>query len=49
MTFKVFRIKTDADTIFGKASDFSYTTVKDLIDRGRKKTDDWFNSTYNQR
>lgn len=48
---KVYRIQRqdDGDTIFGKASDFSYTTVKDLIDRGRKETDDWFKSDYKLR
>ena len=39
----------DGDTIFGKASDYSYTTVKDLIDRGRRETDDWFKSDYKLR
>lgn len=44
---KVYRIQRqdDGDTIFGKASDFSYTTVKNLIDRGRKETDEWFKSS----
>lgn len=48
---KVYRIQRqdDGDTIFGKASDFSYTTVKDLIDRGRRETDDWFKSDYKLR
>jgi hypothetical protein len=35
--------------LFGKASDFSYTTIKDLIDRGRRETDDWFKSDYKLR
>jgi NTE family protein len=48
---KVYRIQRqdDGDTIFGKASDFSYTTVKDLMDRGRRETDDWFKSDYKLR
>ena len=44
---KVYRFQRqdDGDTIFGKASDFSYTTVKNLIDRGRKETDERFKSS----
>ena len=43
---KVHRIQRqdDGDTIFGKASDFSYTTVKNLKKIGKEETDKWFES-----
>ena len=40
----IYRIQRQDDEHFGKASDFSYTSVMNLIDRDRKETDEWFRS-----
>ena len=47
---KVYRIdrEDDKDTIFGKASDFTSTTLAKLYDDGLKNTDKWFKEQYEE-
>lgn len=47
---KVYRIdrEDDKDTIFGKASDFTSTTLAKLYDDGLKNADKWFKEQYEE-
>jgi NTE family protein len=45
---KVYRIdrQDDKDTIFGKASDFTPTTLENLYKEGVKDANEWFDEYY---